>query len=515
MTEACSASRFIRIFPSTPYVYILYTYDAVIGGTAPRWGTAGATSDRVLSTWRNRRRCVVSGRLSRLQASGNVMTGSEQVLVNDWCQQYPATASAHWRLALTVPYMPAPGMGQASHLPTMARRAVRPIPVVIRPCRQAGARRRRAPRVGRCVARISAPAATPSRWTAPLSALIRRPGRRCRIIRSSATAIRTPEGLSPTGCAIPSGSISGPARMRLWIGDVGWHTWEEINRLVNPSDSTVENFGWPCYEGSARQSAYDGLNLTLCENLYAQSGAVKTPYFKYKSNTAIATGDTCTPGSSSLSGLAFYPGGPYPASYDGALFFSDYSRNCIWVMFKGTNGLPNPANIATFVTAAAGPVDLQIGPDGNLYYVDINSGTIRRIQFTGSTSTLPSPWLTGISGAVAAAGSASYANGTFTVKGSGADISGTSDEFHYVYQPLAGNGVITARVSSLTNTNASAKAGVMIRETLNANAKYATTVITPGQGVSFQRRTSTGGSSAVTKLVTSDRPRMGPPEAQR
>ena len=117
--------------------------------------------------------------------------------------------------------------------------------------------------------------------------------------------------------------------------------------------------------------------------------------------------------------------------------------------------------------------------------------------------TLPSPWLNRDIGGVAAAGSASYADGTFTVNASGADIWGTSDEFHYVYQPLSGNGVITARVTSLTNTNSWAKAGVMIRETLNANSKHATTVITPGQGVSFQRRTSTGsGTSATTTLAS-------------
>jgi regulation of enolase protein 1 (concanavalin A-like superfamily) len=112
--------------------------------------------------------------------------------------------------------------------------------------------------------------------------------------------------------------------------------------------------------------------------------------------------------------------------------------------------------------------------------------------------TLPSPWVNRDIGGVAAAGSASYANGTFTVNASGADIWGTADEFRYVYRQLSGNGVITARVSSLTNTNSWAKAGVMIRETLNANSKHATTVITPGQGVSFQRRTSTGGTSAST-----------------
>ena len=78
-------------FPATPYVYVLYTYDGVIGGPAPRWGTAGATSDSCPTPpGATSDGCVVSGRLSRLQASGNVMTGSEKVLVHDWCQQYPS-----------------------------------------------------------------------------------------------------------------------------------------------------------------------------------------------------------------------------------------------------------------------------------------------------------------------------------------------------------------------------------------------------------------------------------------
>jgi len=78
-------------FPTTPYVYVLYTYDAPIGGTAPRWGTAGATSDPCPTPpGPTDDGCVVSGRLSRLRASGNVMIGAEQVLINDWCQQYPS-----------------------------------------------------------------------------------------------------------------------------------------------------------------------------------------------------------------------------------------------------------------------------------------------------------------------------------------------------------------------------------------------------------------------------------------
>src|SRR5205085_11962284 len=48
----------------------------------------------------------------------------------------------------------------------------------------------------------------------------------------------------------------------------------------------------------------------------------------------------------------------------------------------GANGLPDPATRATFVADAANPVDLQIGPGGDVFYVDFDGGTVRRIQFT-------------------------------------------------------------------------------------------------------------------------------------
>ena len=72
-------------FPANPSVYVLYTHDAVIGGTAPRWGTPGQSVDSCPIATGG---CIVSGRLSRLQAAGNAQTGPEQVLVEDWCQQY-------------------------------------------------------------------------------------------------------------------------------------------------------------------------------------------------------------------------------------------------------------------------------------------------------------------------------------------------------------------------------------------------------------------------------------------
>src|SRR6202022_15202 len=81
------------------------------------------------------------------------------------------------------------------------------------------------------------------------------------------------------------------------------------------------------------------------------------------------------------------------------------------------------------------------------------------VTVSSPTTTLPAPWSTADIGSPAQAGSAAYASGTFTVKGGGADIWGTSDQFRFVYQQMTGNGEIVARVASLTNTDPWAKAG--------------------------------------------------------
>ncbi|MBP7052623.1 MAG: lamin tail domain-containing protein [Phycisphaerae bacterium] len=86
----------------------------------------------------------------------------------------------------------------------------------------------------------------------------------------------------------------------------------------------------------------------------------------------------------------------------------------------------------------------------------------------------------------------------FMVFGSGADIGGTADSFHYVFMPLQGDGELVARVVAVSNTHASAKAGVMIRESLAAGSRYAMQAITPGGGTLFQRRTTTNGTSVPT-----------------
>ena len=112
-----------------------------------------------------------------------------------------------------------------------------------------------------------------------------------------------------------------------------------------------------------------------------------------------------------------------------------------------------------------------------------------------AAATLPSPWLTRDIGSPSLAGDGSYASSTFTLKGTGTDIGGTSDQFRFVYQPLAGDGQIVARVSSMTNTHAWAKAGVMIREGLAANARHFSLFVTPTSGLAGRRRNTVGGST--------------------
>ncbi len=95
-------------------------------------------------------------------------------------------------------------------------------------------------------------------------------------------------------------------------------------------------------------------------------------------------------------------------------------------------------------------------------------------------------------------GTSSLSGSTVSVSGAGADVFGSSDQFMFVYRQMTGDGVIISRVPSVQNVHASTKAGVMIRESLTAGSRNAFALVTPSKGVQFQRRTSTGGSTAAT-----------------
>src|SRR5262249_19770611 len=98
-------------------------------------------------------------------------------------------------------------------------------------------------------------------------------------------------------------------------------------------------------------------------------------------------------------------------------------------------------------------------------------------------------------GAPGVAGAASVSAATFSVKGGGGDIWKTADQFHYAFQPAAGDRTLTARVATQQNTNVWAKSGVMIHETPAAGSSYVLVMVTPGNGVNMQYRPATGASA--------------------
>ena len=116
-------------------------------------------------------------------------------------------------------------------------------------------------------------------------------------------------------------------------------------------------------------------HLDICENLYA-AGTTAAPYWAYEHDVPSPPARTATraatrsPGSRSTRPRA----GRSPPRTAAALFFADYSRDCIWVMQKGANGLPDRDNVEMFANLGIYPVDLKVDPRGDLFYVDITSG---------------------------------------------------------------------------------------------------------------------------------------------
>ena len=176
----------------------------------------------------------------------------------------------------------------------------------------------------------------------------------------------------------------------LYIADVGRQTWDEINRVpdaVQQGDQAA-NFGWPCYEGAPKHDSFDVLDVPICEGLYGD-GTAKAPLFAYRHSQATIPGGACPiGGQASVTGLEFVEGNRYGSQYAGALFFAEYARGCIFAMRAGPDGVPDPAQ-AVEIMPAGTPVDLELGPDGYLYYVDIVGGSIHRVvrSFAGGPPT--------------------------------------------------------------------------------------------------------------------------------
>jgi hypothetical protein len=174
-------------------------------------------------------------------------------------------------------------------------------------------------------------------------------------------------------------------------------------------------------------------------------------------------------------------------------------------------------------SSASGPFTLVGSPTTNSFAVNgLATGTtyffvVSAVNTAGESANspaascpigvLPLPWVTADIGAVGITGSASAVNGTYTVNGSGTGVYASSDQFRMVYQNSSGDCDIRARVDSMTAPSASAKAGVMIRESLAANSRCAGVYVTPSSGVQFIWRTTAGSMVSIATVSGLTAPR--------
>ncbi len=185
-----------------------------------------------------------------------------------------------------------------------------------------------------------------------------------------------------TGFRNPFRATVDPTTGRYYVGNVGGAGREEIQAFM---PETFTNGGWPCYEGFGTTQNTFWLTTDICNQLIA-SGDHDAPLFAYERNTPIVAGENCSNGGLSISGLAMNRSGFGTPAMNGGLFFTDYTRECLWYLpSDGQGGVTTTPRL--FATGTGGLVDLAFGPDGALYAVDIIGQ--RLLRFSSGTGPQP------------------------------------------------------------------------------------------------------------------------------
>ena len=291
-------------------------------------------------------------------------------------------------------------------------------------------------------------------------------------------------------CAIPAGAAlmeveSSPAGYQTWVNEVpGTGTPPSLQNWLAPTTFTLGG-------GSSGAADINGWVAEVLVYNNASDTAREGVEAYIKSLYGIGSVNPCAPPS-------FTPG---PGAYATAQTVSINTTTSGETIRYTTDGTTPSSTVGTVYSSAVSIDSSTCTLQAVAYESSYTPSSVASGIYTIS-SCLPSPWENSDVGPVGSAGSSSYLNGTFTMKGAGANIFGSTDAFQYCYQQLSGNCTIIACVNSIQDTNAWAKVGVIMRDDLTAGGTNAFMYMTPSNGANCQFRTSENGNTYWAQQVT-------------
>jgi glucose/arabinose dehydrogenase len=241
---------------------------------------------------------------------------------------------------------------------------------------------------------------------------------------------------------------------RIHLNDVGQDTWEEVNHAIAGA-----NFGWPQTEGPNPPGV----------------AGVRYPVHSYQN-----AGSSCA-----ITGAAFYRPATsnFPAEYAGRYFFGDFCGGFIRMLSP-----PDYASSQGFATGISSLVDIQVHPDGTLYYLARGGGELFRVQFTASTA--PSISSHPASVTVAAGQTASFsvtASGTaplqYQWQRNGVNIANATSPTYSFTATATDNGAMYRALVSNAAGSALSNAATL---TVLSNAAPMGTITAPANGASYR-----------------------------
>ncbi len=342
------------LFPAVPEAYVLYTADGAVDDPLPRPGANDECSDP----------CVASGVLSRLDWDGERF--AETSILRGWCQIF----FSHSPDDVVV-------LDDGSVLASAGDAAITGFddPSCPEPAGQGGSMR-------------AQDVFLPGDPVDYLGSVIR--------VDRDGTPLPVDGATRPdTDARIVAAGLRNPFRMtldrstgRVFVVDAGDNTLESIDEI---DLNSVRNHGWPCFEGAAPGS---GTNTAWCTQLaYDTTAAALFTYANEQRGVSADDGDRCAPGEqgTTISAITTIPsvvvGG---RDADGrVIVFGDFGRRCLWYVAVPDPGQTTPPVAQLLASDVPGPIDLEVGPDGAIYYVAFETAEIRRLRTNSDTSSAP------------------------------------------------------------------------------------------------------------------------------